>query len=108
MHSKERTRNRCDYIVMNRVDRRGENTINRDTPVPKGRRRNTPEIAQGANLGGNITPIGSASTVVAMTIIHRQKIPLTFTGFVLIASPFALVQIILAIGYTLVFGPLLF
>ena len=62
----------------------------------------------GANLGGNITPIGSASTVVAMTIIHRQKIPLTFTGFVLIASPFALVQIILAIGYTLVFGPLLF
>ena len=62
----------------------------------------------GANLGGNITPIGSASTVVAMTIIHRQKIPLTFTGFVLIARPFALVQISLAIGSTLVFGPLLF
>lgn len=59
----------------------------------------------GANLGGNITPIGSASTVVAMTIIHRQKLPLGFMGFVKMAVPFAIVQIILAIIYLLiVFG----
>jgi Na+/H+ antiporter NhaD/arsenite permease-like protein len=25
----------------------------------------------GANLGGNITPIGSASTLVAVTVIHK-------------------------------------
>lgn len=56
----------------------------------------------GANLGGNITPIGSASTVVAMTIIQRQKLNLTFTGFVKVAAPFAVVQIILATIYVLV------
>ena len=56
----------------------------------------------GANLGGNITPIGSASTVVAMTIIHREKLPLSFTGFVVKAMPFALVQLVLAIAYVLI------
>ena len=56
----------------------------------------------GANLGGNITPIGSASTVVAMTIIHREKLPLTFTGFVVKALPFAMVQLVLAIAYVLI------
>jgi Na+/H+ antiporter NhaD/arsenite permease-like protein len=55
----------------------------------------------GATLGGNITPIGSASTVVAMTIIHREKLPLTFVGFVIKALPFALVQLALAILYVL-------
>jgi len=56
----------------------------------------------GANLGGNITPIGSASTVVAMTIIHRQQLQLTFGGFVKMAVPFALVQIVLATVYVLI------
>jgi Na+/H+ antiporter NhaD/arsenite permease-like protein len=55
----------------------------------------------GANLGGNITPIGSASTVVAMTIIHREKLPLTFMGFVIKALPFAGAQLVLAIVYVL-------
>lgn len=57
----------------------------------------------GANLGGNLTPIGSASTVVAMTIIQRQKLNLTFVGFVKAAAPFAVVQIILATVYVLLF-----
>ena len=56
----------------------------------------------GANLGGNMTPIGSASTVVAMTIIQRQKLNLSFVGFVRTAMPFAIVQTILAIAYVLV------
>jgi Na+/H+ antiporter NhaD/arsenite permease-like protein len=56
----------------------------------------------GANLGGNITPIGSASTVVAMTIISRQKLPLTFVGFVKIAVPFAIMQLVLAVIYVLI------
>ncbi len=56
----------------------------------------------GANLGGNITPIGSASTVVAMTIIQRQKLSLTFGGFVKQAAPFAVVQIVLATIYVLI------
>ncbi len=55
----------------------------------------------GANLGGNITPIGSASTLVAVTIIHRYKIRLSFAGFIGKALPFALLQIILAVVYLL-------
>jgi Na+/H+ antiporter NhaD/arsenite permease-like protein len=55
----------------------------------------------GANLGGNITPIGSASTLVAVTIIHKQKISLSFTGFIKKAVPFALMQIAIAVAYLL-------
>lgn len=56
----------------------------------------------GANLGGNLTPIGSASTLVAVTIIHKNKINLSFAGFVKKAIPFAIMQVILALGYLLV------
>lgn len=61
-------------------------------------------VILGANLGGNITPIGSASTVVAMTIIHRNKLPLTFVGFVKAAVPFAAVQIALAVVYVWIYA----
>ena len=57
----------------------------------------------GANLGGNITPIGSASTLVAVTIIHKHKLPLSFAGFAKAAVPFAIVQIVLATAYVLMF-----
>ncbi len=55
----------------------------------------------GANLGGNLTPIGSASTLVAVTIIHRHKLSLSFAGFVQAAAPFAIVQLALATAYVL-------
>jgi Na+/H+ antiporter NhaD/arsenite permease-like protein len=55
----------------------------------------------GANLGGNLTPIGSASTLVAVTIIHKQGLALTFMDFVRKALPFALAQIALAGVYVL-------
>jgi len=55
----------------------------------------------GANLGGNITPIGSASTLVAVTIIHRYKLPLGFVDFVKKCAIFALMQIVLAVIYVL-------
>ena len=60
-------------------------------------------VVFGANLGGNITPIGSASTLVAVTIIQKHKLPLTFGGFVTRAMPFAVIQIVLAVVYVLVF-----
>jgi Na+/H+ antiporter NhaD/arsenite permease-like protein len=60
-------------------------------------------VVFGANLGGNLTPIGSASTLVAVTIMHKQEVPLSFGGFVKKAVPFALVQIVLATVYVLVF-----
>jgi Na+/H+ antiporter NhaD/arsenite permease-like protein len=60
-------------------------------------------VVFGANLGGNLTPIGSASTLVAVTIIHKHGLDLSFVGFVKLAAPFAAVQIVLATAYVLVF-----
>ena len=57
----------------------------------------------GANLGGNITPIGSASTLVAVTLIHKFKIHLSFADFVKRAVPLALIQLIFAAAYVLAF-----
>ena len=59
-------------------------------------------VVFGANLGGNITPIGSASTLVAVTIIHKNKLPMSFASFVKAAFPFAALQLALAAGYVLV------
>lgn len=56
----------------------------------------------GANLGGNITPIGSASTVVAVTIIHKNQLKMSFVQFVKMAVPYAVVQLILASAYILI------
>ena len=55
----------------------------------------------GANLGGNITPIGSASTLVAVTIMHKHDVPLSFGAFVKAAVPYAVMQIALATVYVL-------
>jgi len=60
-------------------------------------------VVFGANLGGNLTPIGSASTLVAVTIIHKNDIHMSFAGFVKVAIPFAVAQILLALIYVLVF-----
>jgi len=60
-------------------------------------------VVFGANLGGNLTPIGSASTLVAVTIIHKYDLPLSFMGFVKKAAPFAAFQVALAVAYVLLF-----
>ena len=57
----------------------------------------------GANLGGNLTPIGSASTLVAVTIMHKHHLEVSFARFVALAAPYAAVHILLAIAYVLVF-----
>ena len=46
-------------------------------------------VVFGANLGGNITPIGSASTVVACTIMKKNKMKVSFLDFVKIGGVFA-------------------
>jgi Na+/H+ antiporter NhaD/arsenite permease-like protein len=55
----------------------------------------------GSNLGGNITPIGSASTLVSVTIIHKYGLKLSFAGFVKVAIPYAIVQLALGVAYLL-------
>lgn len=57
----------------------------------------------GGNLGGNLTPIGSASTLVAVTIIHKYKLQMSFSGFIKRAVPFAAIHILLATLYVLLF-----
>ena len=57
----------------------------------------------GANLGGNLTPIGSASTVVAVTLMNKHRLGVSFGGFVRRALPFAAVQLILAVAYVMIF-----
>ena len=56
----------------------------------------------GANLGGNLTPIGSASTLVAVTIMHKNQLQVSFVDFVKHAALFAFVQIIIAVLYLLI------
>ena len=55
----------------------------------------------GANLGGNLTPIGSASTLVAVTIMHKHGLEVSFLKFVTLALPYALMHIALATAYVL-------
>lgn len=79
-------------------------------PDPKAGNPDSPfwwSVIFGANLGGNLTPIGSASTLVAVTIMHKYDLKMTFMGFVKMALPFAIAQIVLAIIYVLVVIPLL-
>ncbi len=59
-------------------------------------------VVFGANLGGNLTPIGSASTLVAVTIIHKSGIKLSFADFVKRAAPYAAVQLAIAVAYLLI------
>ncbi|MEE8367625.1 MAG: SLC13 family permease, partial [Thermoanaerobaculia bacterium] len=61
----------------------------------------------GANLGGNLTPIGSASTLVAVTVMHKHGVPLSFGGFVIKALPYALLHLAIAVLYVLFVVPLL-
>lgn len=61
----------------------------------------------GANLGGNLTPIGSASTVVAVTLMHKYELPMSFMQFVKAALLFAIAQIALAVLYVLFVVPAL-
>ncbi len=56
----------------------------------------------GSNLGGNITPIGSASTLVSVTIIHKYGLKLSFADFVKIAVPYAVIQLALGVVYLLI------
>ncbi|MCH8922106.1 MAG: hypothetical protein IIA67_03020 [Planctomycetes bacterium] len=63
-------------------------------------------VVFGANLGGNLTPIGSASTLVAVTIMHKHKLPMSFGAFVKAALPYAVVQLVLATLYVLLVLPL--
>ncbi len=56
----------------------------------------------GASLGGNLTPIGAASTVIAITIIRKEGIELTFLGYTKTGAIFVVAQLTLASVYLVV------
>jgi len=58
-------------------------------------------VVFGANLGGNLTPIGSASTLVAVTIMHKEGLRMSFGTFVRVAAVYAVLHILLATAYVL-------
>ncbi len=59
-------------------------------------------LVLGANLGGNITPIGSASTMVGVTALRGEGIELSFMEFVKRGVVYASLQLILATGYLMI------
>lgn len=63
-------------------------------------------VVFGGNLGGNLTPIGSASTIVAVTIMAKHDLPASFGRFVLTAIPYAGIQLAVAILYVMLVVPL--
>ena len=57
------------------------------------------ELIFGAGLGGNFTPIGCASAVVATGILHKEGHNITSMQYVKIGAIVVLVQLALAAGY---------
>ncbi len=55
----------------------------------------------GAGLGGNFTPIGSASTVVALTILKKEGHKMSFVEYTKLGAIVVVVQLILATVYLL-------
>ncbi len=58
-------------------------------------------VVFGAMLGDNLTAIGSASTLVTMTITLKNDLAMSLGLFVNLAIPFAALQIVLATVYVL-------
>jgi Na+/H+ antiporter NhaD/arsenite permease-like protein len=58
-------------------------------------------------LSGNTTPIGSASTVVAVTVMKRNNLKISFIDFVKVGGIFCNAQLILASLYLLLLGRVL-
>lgn len=50
----------------------------------------------GTNLGGNLTSIGSVSTMVGVTVLRQEGIPISFLEFAKMSLSFVVVQILLA------------
>lgn len=53
----------------------------------------------GANLGGNITPIGSPSTIIAIGISEKEGYPISFTPFLKMGLGITLVHFIISMIY---------
>ncbi len=65
----------------------------------------------GPNLGGNLSPIGSASTVLAMAILKKEGINISFSKFLKLSGSVTIAQLAIGSAYLFIlysFGDALF
>ncbi|MFX1511916.1 MAG: SLC13 family permease, partial [Promethearchaeota archaeon] len=53
----------------------------------------------GANLGGNVTPIGSAATIMGMSLLEKEEYHISWLDFMKIGIPVAAIQMVIALFY---------
>jgi Na+/H+ antiporter NhaD/arsenite permease-like protein len=58
-------------------------------------------VVFGANLGGNLTPIGSVSSLVAIAIMQKHGVGMPFMTFRRKVFPFVAIELVLSILYVL-------
>jgi Na+/H+ antiporter NhaD/arsenite permease-like protein len=56
-------------------------------------------IVFGANLGGNLTPIGSASNIIALGILKKEGETVSWRKWLNTLGPLAMLQLLLASAY---------
>ena len=64
-------------------------------------------IVFGANLGGNLTPIGSASNIIGLSILRKEGIVIGWSDWIKKVGVFALILIIVATFYVTILGVIL-
>lgn len=56
-------------------------------------------LVVGANLGGNMTPIGSPSTIIVLGVSEREGCPISFMQFFKICLPLTLIHLVISMAY---------
>jgi Na+/H+ antiporter NhaD/arsenite permease-like protein len=64
-------------------------------------------IVFGANLGGNLTPIGSAANILALGILKKQGKTIGWSGWFRRFGPLTILQLIIATAYVIVLSMVL-
>jgi Na+/H+ antiporter NhaD/arsenite permease-like protein len=59
-----------------------------------------------ANLGGNLTTIGSPSNVIAIGIAKKEGIDISFFDYMKKSGILAAIQLVIAFGYLLAISPI--
>ena len=73
--------------------------IVRDMVVDEGSRLLWWGLVIGANLGGNMTPIGSPSNVITIGISEQEGYPISFTMFLRLGLSLTVLYFIISMGY---------
>jgi Na+/H+ antiporter NhaD/arsenite permease-like protein len=64
-------------------------------------------IVFGANLGGNLTPIGSASNIVALGILKKEGKTISWSGWFRRFGPLVILQLLISTAYVIILSVIL-